>query len=216
VGLGLRYRLTPQSRAAAVAAVYVAQAKVAPTHDSTASDSTVNVSAANIAPADVSATHIVPAQAEPNNAVPNNAELNNVATSSVSPTAASPTHASMAAVPSLADSPMSAVDAPSIPPVHLPNAMAHNASSPRVKPSQLRVTISGRAPQKLEVIIRVSVDRQGRGQAFNVVQGDEQKIAAAMKAARRWSFKPCASEADCEHLLKFTDYGDASFVQVID
>jgi hypothetical protein len=66
------------------------------------------------------------------------------------------------------------------------------------------------------VILSVSVDSQGRAQAFQILQGNQKKGSAALHAARLLSFPPCSSSADCEHRLKFTDYGDASIVQKID
>lgn len=99
--------------------------------------------------------------------------------------------------------------------------MAYDASSREVNLSRPRIAdqavmAKGKAPGKPEVVISVSVDRDGRAQAFHVLRGDQKKISAALHAAKRWSFQPCSGAEDCEHLLKFTDYGDASIVQVID
>jgi hypothetical protein len=65
-------------------------------------------------------------------------------------------------------------------------------------------------------MIRVSVDSQGRAQAFQIIEGNRKNISAALHAARRFAFQPCASSGDCDHLLKFSDYGDASITQRID
>jgi len=78
------------------------------------------------------------------------------------------------------------------------------------------VAVKARAAGKQEVVISVSVDRDGRAMAFRVLRGDQKKVSAALHAAKRWSFQPCSGAEDCEHLLKFTDYGDASIVQMID
>ncbi len=150
----------------------------------------------------------------------------------VAPTAAE-------SVPSVADVPAAATEASSAPAFHPPDAMAQDAPSATVSLPEPRVAastnvastnvasgtvstkVSGKvinttAPGKPEVMIRVSVDGEGRAQAFQVVSGDQKKTAAALAAAKRWSFQPCASSAECEHLLKFTDYGGASRVQMID
>jgi outer membrane biosynthesis protein TonB len=70
--------------------------------------------------------------------------------------------------------------------------------------------------EKPEVILRVSVDGQGRAQTLEVVSGDEKKVSAALAAAKHWAFQPCSEGAECEHTLKFTDYGGASMVKVIE
>jgi TonB family protein len=95
--------------------------------------------------------------------------------------------------------------------------MAHNVASPEAMPPHSSGTLSARrAPGKPEVMIRVRVDSQGRPQAFRIMRGNQSRSSAALNAARRWPFQPCAHGGDCEHLLKFTDYGDASSVQIID
>jgi hypothetical protein len=94
--------------------------------------------------------------------------------------------------------------------------MAHNESSPSEKPPHPRLPAATKPLANPEVMIRVSVDTQGRAQAFQILQGDHKQTSAALSAARQLSFRPCSSSADCEHLLKFTDYGDASIVQSID
>jgi hypothetical protein len=146
--------------------------------------------------------------------------------------------------PSVADVPAAATEASSAPAFYPPDAMAQDASSATVMSPEPRVAastnivsttvasstvstkvistkvsgkdINTKAPGKPEVMIRVSVDGEGRAQGFQVVSGDQKKTAAALAAAKRWSFQPCASSAECEHLLKFTDYGGASRVQMID
>lgn len=65
-------------------------------------------------------------------------------------------------------------------------------------------------------MIRVSVDSQGHTQEVEILQGHSKKTAAALTAARRFAFEPCNRSFDCDHLLKFTDYGDASIVQKIE
>jgi hypothetical protein len=60
------------------------------------------------------------------------------------------------------------------------------------------------------------VDSEGLAQEFHVVRGDRKKKSAALNAARHWCFQPCSGSAGCEHLLKFTDYGDASILRMID
>lgn len=118
--------------------------------------------------------------------------------------------------PTVAGLPASASEASGVPPVHLPDAMAQDASLLKGTSPHPQLAAVGKALEKPEVMIRVSVDHQGRAQAFQVLQGDRKKRSAALAAARRWSFQPCSGSVDCEHLLKFTDYGDASFVQMID
>jgi hypothetical protein len=91
------------------------------------------------------------------------------------------------------------------------------APPPKVKPPHLRVAgspKSGGKPGGPDVIIRVSADPEGRPHAFRVLRGDRSKIPAALAAARHWSFQP--STEGCDHLLTFTDRGDASIVQMIE
>jgi hypothetical protein len=153
--------------------------------------------------------------------------------------AAAPTHAAPAdpvraappllAKPSPVPLPSAAADSPapvaaalSIPPRPLPDAMASIQSAPDLTPPRLAVRTKAPATTfaaplaKPEVMIRVSVDSEGRVLACRVLQGDHQKISAALDAARRFSFQPCAASRDCVHLLKFTYYGDASIVQRIE
>jgi outer membrane biosynthesis protein TonB len=94
--------------------------------------------------------------------------------------------------------------------------MAHNVSSPEVTPPHPAGVVRTRARGKPEVMIRVRVDSQGHAQAFRIMQGNQSRSSAALDAARHWSFQPCSRSAECEHLLKFTDYGDASSVQMIE
>jgi hypothetical protein len=129
----------------------------------------------------------------------------------------------------VAATPAPAADAPSSQPVHLPDAMASNASLSDIDPELPRVALGSKPPARTppasssatssathEVTIRVTVDRDGRSQDFQVLRGDRKKVSAALHAAKRFSFQPCASSTDCDHLLKFIDYGDASLVQRID
>ena len=115
-------------------------------------------------------------------------------------------------------------EASSSPPAH--SAIAHPEDASLLKVELLRVkalqpavapavAVRPRALGKPEVIVRVRVDRDGRAQAFQIVRGNRD-ISAALTAVRRWSFQPCAGDADCKHLLKFTNYGDAFSVQMID
>ena len=143
------------------------------------------------------------------------------ATNNVSSTDISLDRTSAESGVSVADSPAAATEASSVPTVQSPDAMAQDASSLTVMTPQPRGAVNTKVihPKTLgkpEVMIRVSVDREGRALAFHVLRGDQKKISAALNAARRWSFQPCFGSADCEHLLKFTDYGDASIVQMID
>jgi hypothetical protein len=135
----------------------------------------------------------------------------------------------------------SAANASSQPPHPLPAAMAFNAPLPDVTPpgvtpgvtsgltpdvppapASLALRASTPAnqpahrPANREVMIRVSVDRHGRAQQVEILRGDPKKTSAALNAARRFAFEPCHGSFDCDHLLKFTDYGDASIVQKID
>jgi outer membrane biosynthesis protein TonB len=134
----------------------------------------------------------------------------------VSSPVAIPVNISAEVVPSVAELPAVAAEASSLPAFHRPDAMAHDASSTEAEPLYSRPALRTKAAGKPEVMIRVGVDRQGRAHTFNIVQGDRKKVPAALAAARRWSFQPCSGSAECEHLLKFTDYGDASVVQIID
>jgi hypothetical protein len=119
--------------------------------------------------------------------------------------------------PSVAELPAASTEVSSVAPLHLPDAMAHSASLPQVQPPPPQLaanaTASGRRP---EVVIRISVDAEGRPQSFHVLRGDQKRRSAALNAARHWSFQPCSNSFDCEHLLKFTDYGDASMLRLID
>lgn len=118
-----------------------------------------------------------------------------------------PVSAKVAAVNTPVSAPASAkVNAP-VAKVSAPAAMASAPVSTKVGSS---------APGKPEVIVSVSVDSQGRPQTLHVVRGDGKKISAALTAARRWSFQPCSDSAGCEHLLKFTDHGEASTMQMIE
>jgi outer membrane biosynthesis protein TonB len=138
------------------------------------------------------------------------------ATKPVSSTVAIPAKASAESAPSVASVPATAAESSSLPHFHLPDAMARDVSLPETMTPYSRVAVRTRAPGKPEVMIRVSVDREGRALAFKIVRGDRKKISAALDAARRWSFQPCPGSADCEHVLKVTDYGDATSVQIIE
>jgi hypothetical protein len=108
-------------------------------------------------------------------------------------------------------------EAPRVPPVHLPGAMAADATAVSVKPPvpQGAVRKTG-AAGKPQVIIRVSVDSHGRANRFQVLRGDKREVPAALNAARLWHFQSCSDSAGCEHSLGFTYYGDASFAQIIE
>jgi hypothetical protein len=67
-----------------------------------------------------------------------------------------------------------------------------------------------------EVIIRAAIDSEGRSQSFEVLRGNQHLVALALQAAKRWRFQPCSRVEGCEQLLKFTDYGDASSLQIVD
>lgn len=101
-------------------------------------------------------------------------------------------------------------------PLHLPNAIARDASSPDVKSPYSATAASTKEEGRPEVIIRVSVDRAGRATAFHILQGEQKEIAAALDVAQRWSFQPCTNSDNCEHSLRFKTYGDASIMQMID
>jgi hypothetical protein len=121
----------------------------------------------------------------------------------------------------IVDAPADIAEAPSHPAFHPPNAMAHDttdldAAPLAVNPPHPRSIVSAKALAKPEVIISVSVDSQGHAQEFRVLRGDQHKASAALNVARHWSFQPCARSSDCEQLLKFTDYGDASVLHSID
>jgi hypothetical protein len=107
-------------------------------------------------------------------------------------------------------------NASSVSPPHLPDAMAFDTSSQQVKPSLPPAAQIAKPREKPEVIIRVSVDGEGRAQSFHIVQGEQKKVSAALNAAKLLHFPPCELSAQCEHSVKFTDYGDASVVQIID
>jgi hypothetical protein len=142
---------------------------------------------------------------------------------SVSSTAAAQ-EADKSDTPSVAALRAPAREASSSPAAHSANAHPGNASLLkvgllRIKALQREVDteVAGRptALKKPEVIVRVRVDRVGRAQAFQIVRG-KQDISAALAAVKRWPFQPCAGGTDCKHLLRFTNYGDASVIQVID
>jgi outer membrane biosynthesis protein TonB len=135
------------------------------------------------------------------------------ATKHVSSTVAIPSKTSVESGPFVAVVPAAAAETSSLPRFPLPDVMARDASFPE---ATTPAAISAKASGKSEVMIRVSVDRKGQPHAFQIVRGDRKKISAALDAAKRWSFQPCPGSADCEHLMKFTDYGDASSVQIID
>jgi hypothetical protein len=136
------------------------------------------------------------------------------ATDNVNSTVVLPAQTPAEGLPPVAAPPAGvATAASSVPAFPSPDAMAQDASSPKATQPHPRLAASTKAPVKPEVIIRVSVDREGRPQTLLVLQGDQKKVSAALAAAKRWSFQPCS--ADCEHLLKFTDYGGASVVQMI-
>lgn len=104
--------------------------------------------------------------------------------------------------------------APTVPPRHLPDAMASGVSSLEVKPPEIQV--STKPAGRREVMIRVSVNHQGQAERFEVLQGDRGKISAALEAAQAWHFQPCSSADVCEHTLRIKNYEDASIVQMID
>jgi hypothetical protein len=92
--------------------------------------------------------------------------------------------------------------------------MASDASSPQGTPPETQVR--SKPAGKREVMIRVSVNHDGRAERFEVLQGDRERIAAALIAAQAWHFQPCSSADICEHRLRITNYEDASIVQMID
>jgi len=104
--------------------------------------------------------------------------------------------------------------APTIPPRPIPDAMAAGVSSLQMKRPETQV--SAKPPATREVMIRVSVNHEGRAERFEVLQGDRNRIAAALIAAQAWHFQPCSSADVCEHRLRITNYEDASIVQMID
>jgi hypothetical protein len=138
--------------------------------------------------------------------------------------------ASAQSAPAVADLPAAASEAPTLPPadaeppVAAPPADLPVAAPPKVKPAHLRIAGSPavnpkpvgkpEATRGPDVIIQVSADAKGRPQEFRILRGEQKKIPAALAAARHWSFPP--SSAGCEHLLTFTDHGDASIVQMIE
>ena len=97
----------------------------------------------------------------------------------------------------------------------LPVAMAHDAAPSSVTAPQPRAAAEPGLGEKREVLIRVRVNVAGQPKDFEVIDGDQSKISAALSAARLWHFKPCAGREACEQVLKFTDYGDSSRVQRI-
>lgn len=96
------------------------------------------------------------------------------------------------------------------------DAGAYVESSLEVKAPPSPDAATPKIQRKPEVMIRVSVDNEGRVQALHILRGDQKTKSAALYAAKHWHFQPCSDSAGCEHLLKFTDYGDASSVQIID
>jgi len=108
---------------------------------------------------------------------------------------------------------VSTPEATTVRPVLLPNAMALE-SSPPVK-QQTQIAASPKPHGKQGVMIRVTVDGEGRASTFHILQGDQKSIAPALAVARHWHFQPCADSAECEHLLRYTDHGDASTLQAI-
>ena len=93
--------------------------------------------------------------------------------------------------------------------------MAHDVSpgmAPRMAQPK-RIVVDDSEPQ--EVLIRVSVDAAGQAHSFQIMRGEAEQTAAALKAAKLWNFKPCAGRGACEQVLKYTDYGDSSRVQRI-
>ena len=150
-------------------------------------------------------------------AAPANAPIRNEVESTITvPVRAFAKPAPSNSAPSVAELPVASTEVSSVPPLHLPDAMAHDASLPRVQPPPPQLAAKARAPGRPEVMIRVSVDTEGRVQSFHVLRGDQRRRSAALNAAKHWSFQPCSNSADCEHLLKFTDYGDVSMLRMID
>jgi len=149
----------------------------------------------------------VAAVAAPKDAAPNDATANDVgSTSTLPPRTSAESAPPVAGLQAAATAPFS------VPLFHPPEAMAQDESPAKVTSSHSPGAVSSKAPGKPEVIIRVSVDSEGRATAFQILRGDQKKSSAALAAARHWSFQPCSSSADCEHLLKYTDYGDASSI----
>jgi hypothetical protein len=144
------------------------------------------------------------------------APANASASNDVKLTVTVPVRAFAKSAPSVVELPAASTEVSSVLPLHLPDAMTHDASLPQMQPPPPRLAANAKAPGRPEVMIRVSVDNEGRPQSFHVLRGDLKRRSAALNAARHWSFQPCSSSADCEQLLKFTDYGDASMLRVID
>jgi hypothetical protein len=153
----------------------------------------------------------VAAMAAAKDAVPNDAAPNDTASNNIGSTLTLPPLPSAESAPSVAGSPAPATAPSSVAPVH-PDAMAESSAKVAGTSPNPHDAATTKAPGKPEVIIRVSVDSEGRATAFQILRGDQKKSSAALAAARHWSFQPCPASADCEHLLKFTDYGDASSI----
>jgi hypothetical protein len=97
---------------------------------------------------------------------------------------------------------------------HMPQAMAHREAIEPAKPPRAAISVTPRA--RPEVLLRVRVDANGHTQNVEVIDGNRNKAAAAVAAAKRWSFHPCSGSDRCEHVLKFTNDGDTSSLQRID
>jgi hypothetical protein len=134
-----------------------------------------------------------------------------------------PVLASAAAKPSpfvVVKPPAFAAEAPSHQPLQLPDAMASKAASPEVTPPHPGPALGNHAPTSPpanhEVVILVSVDGEGHAQDIRVLRGDPKKTSAALSVAKHFYFGPCGGSSNCDHLLKFTEHGDASIVQRIE
>jgi hypothetical protein len=104
-------------------------------------------------------------------------------------------------------------------------AAVHKRATAPKSISAPRALYSAAAPpvhRASSVELVVAISAAGEVMNVRVVRVDpvlstisKQKTTAAVNAAKLWHFQPCSQPAGCEQLLKFTDYGDTSMLQLI-
>jgi hypothetical protein len=132
--------------------------------------------------------------------------------------------AKASAVPAFAPRPAK-LGAANLPDAMANNAMANNEALPTAArpsapvaalPLSADTKTQGHSREHPMVMVRVTVDSHGQALGFQLLRGNKKKISAAMAAAKRWPYQPCSGSSECAHLMRFTYFGNASVVTMVE